>query len=189
MEWHLVQKDPHEMLKLIKVLYIQIFKIKYSGFWKGFIINTKSTNCSPICIPYVFEWTVWSSFLVVITSCSSCLRFHVLIRPSKKSFSTISSMFCRARLQKTFWLSSLWPSLRLGKEESLGFWAWAELERLLALLLNTWLSRLKKGSSCSMLRMMYRVSIRCPGSQVRVLVEQSSSGFFWGGGGDKRTVK
>lgn len=68
MEWHLVQKDPHEMLKLIKVLYIQIFKIKYTSFWKGnhYKYNKKvQIVLSFVSRMFVLEWTVWRSLLVM----------------------------------------------------------------------------------------------------------------------------
>ncbi|KAG7273636.1 hypothetical protein CRUP_018115 [Coryphaenoides rupestris] len=113
------------------------------------------------------------------------------MRPSRKSFSTISSMFCRARLQNTFWLSSLWP-VSLGPPGQAGTSPGPGRLRpgpgrppppLPALQVNAWLSRLKKGSSWSMLRMAYSVSSRWPGDQGSVRVDKSSSGFFCRGNG------
>lgn len=72
----------------------------------------------PIIVPLFFMYKL----RFIVTSADLCvsLVFYVLIRPSRKSFSTISSMFCLALLQKTFWLSNLWPSFWLWNEVSVG---------------------------------------------------------------------
>lgn len=109
----------------------------------------------------------------------TCLGFdHVFISPSRKSFSTISSMSCRARLQNIFWLSYLLFFGAFGASLG-GALLCSHADLMPDLQLNTWLSTVKKGRSCSMLRIPKRVRVKRPGSHANVRLETSSSVLFW----------